>query len=557
MDNTIQTVPNNSVEKFMNSHIKDNNVRAFWIPAQKKEEGDIYYAANKSKIFITPDEARKTNNTRIIGLSIASATVMTAAGVFFLLKGGPKGIAKGFRNLRNRIEHNILTSKLNTNSAPNKIMIHFLNATNTALAHAEAINNITTIKDVIFKRIMGITKFTEKIHDKITQFFGKIGRKTVKNSYASTAKEFKEIKAMSTSISKKLQGKNPAESIEIDGVTMTKAEWIEKIGALNEEIAADYSSNFAESAISGRFDKMKQAVSGLYDKFKDIRVFFSTDTLTSFMAEATLAEEKAGIQKSVKSIRKGISYNLEDMLTSVSDNILDISKNLGYKDSKHINDLGAILGNIKSYVHEGGTDLLKRTQILEDITKLRKEIETILKNNKSIPAEEADKMLAKFDDLYSGIKDYKEGKVENILKIYKKLLPADEYDVIARAYKRGVRSLDKSIKVETEDFMSKLRDLALGSAPTDILTILASLGVLGYQLGKSKDNDQRQSIALKYGFPAIAGIGVSLYCNAKLFAGSKSLAVGAISTWVLNRIGEWGDKKLKEFKDRKSLQAQS
>lgn len=556
MDNTIQTVQNNSVEKFINSRIKDNNARAFWIPAQNNNVGGAYNTGDVSKIFITPDEARKTNNTRVIGLSIASATIMTAAGVFFLLKGGPKGIAKGFRNLKTHIEHEILTSKLNTNSAPNKIMLYILKATNTALAHAEAINNITTIKDVIFKKIMGFTKFTEKIHNKITQVFGAIGRKTVKNSYASTAGKFKELKAMSKSISEKLLGKNPTEVIEIDGISMTKAEWIERIGTLNEEIAADYSAHFTETAVSGRFAKMKKAVSVLYDKFKNIRVFFSKDTLTSFMAESILAEEKAGIQQTVRSVRNRISYNLNDMLASVNDKIIDISKDLGYKDSKHIKDLGSILGNIKSYVHSGGTDIAKKEQILDGISTLKNEIQTLI-NSRTISPEDGSKLLTKIDDLYSGIAGYQEGKAENILKIYKKLLPADEYDVISRAYKKGVSSLDESIKIETEDFMSKLRDLTLGSAPTDILTILASLGVLGYQLGKSKDNDQRQSIALKYGFPAIAGIGVSLYCNAKLYAGSKSLAVGAISTWVLNKIGEWGDKKLKEFKGRKSAQTQS
>ena len=58
----------------------------------------------------------------------------------------------------------------------------------------------------------------------------------------------------------------------------------------------------------------------------------------------------------------------------------------------------------------------------------------------------------------------------------------------------GVKNLDKSIKIETDDFISKVRDLALGSAPTDVLTILGGLGTLGYYLGKSKDSDERVSI---------------------------------------------------------------
>jgi hypothetical protein len=161
-------------------------------------------------------------------------------------------------------------------------------------------------------------------------------------------------------------------------------------------------------------------------------------------------------------------------------------------------------------------------------------------------------MFKKIEELQSGFANFEEGKIQQLLTIYKKILPQSEYEKIAEAYGNTVKSLDKSIAIETEDFLSKLRDLKLGSAPTDRLTILGSFAVLGYNLGKSKDNDQRQSIALKYGIPALAGLGVSLSCNAKLYAGSKSLMFGGVSTWLLNRIGEWSDSKLKEYKAQKS-----
>jgi hypothetical protein len=550
MNNSIPTIQNNSVDKFLNARVKDTNTRAFWMPAKKEDGEDKFYIGDVSKIFITPEEARKTNNTKIIGLSIAGATVLTAAAVFFLLKGGPKGISKGFRNLRNYLENKIMTSKLNTQTAPNKTLLYLLNMAEDAANRAEAVNNFTTFKDVLFKKIMGVTKITDGIHNKITEIFGKIGRQTVKQSYSSTAGKFKEIKALSGNLSNKLLAKNPNELVDIDGVVMTKTKWLEKIGVLNEEIAADLTANFSDGALFGRLKRMKTAVRDLYDKFKKMGVFWSKDTLTTFMAESALIEEKTAIQKLVRGYRKGISYSMNDMLASANSKILDISKVFGYKDSENISKLGTILGNLKSFVHGGGQDMVKKQQILDGIMALKKDAQILIKDNK-ITLQDADKFIAKFDDLYSGIDKFREGKVENILNIYKRILPEDEYDIVSKAYKDGVKSLDKSIKTETEDFMSKLRDLTLGSAPTDILTILASLGVLGYHLGKSKDADQRQSIALKYGFPALAGIGVSLFCNARLYAGSKSLLVGAVSTWILNRMGEWGDNKLKAYKSAK------
>ena len=138
-----------------------------------------------------------------------------------------------------------------------------------------------------------------------------------------------------------------------------------------------------------------------------------------------------------------------------------------------------------------------------------------------------------------------------MLDIYKKLLPESDYKTVEKFYREGVKNLDKSIKIETDDFISKVRDLALGSAPTDVLTILGALGTLGYYLGKSKDSDERVSISLKYGFPAIAGLGVSLYGNAKLYAGTKAMALGIGSSIIIGKIGNFLDKKLKEYQQSK------
>ena len=70
-------------------------------------------------------------------------------------------------------------------------------------------------------------------------------------------------------------------------------------------------------------------------------------------------------------------------------------------------------------------------------------------------------------------------------------------------------------------------------------------------MGKSKDNDERVSISLKYGFPAIAGLGVSLYGNAKLYAGTKAMALGIGSSILLGKMGSFMDKKLKEHQQAK------
>ncbi len=46
-------------------------------------------------------------------------------------------------------------------------------------------------------------------------------------------------------------------------------------------------------------------------------------------------------------------------------------------------------------------------------------------------------------------------------------------------------------------------------------------------------------------------IGVSLYCNAKLFAGTKGLLIGTLASAILNRIGVAADDMLKHRRQQK------
>jgi hypothetical protein len=322
---------------------------------------------------------------------------------------------------------------------------------------------------------------------------------------------------------------------------------------LNEKINSVMSDN-GGTASDSNIDDIKALILEQKEYINKLEPSQGIDTFKKFLAESTIAEQKALLQKGVTSNRRELSYTLADLASSSNTLILDMVKTLGFKDSKNIKKLGEIRGEIYRYINNSASNPQLKQKIADDILSFRQEIETCLQN-KSLTNEQAVNLFSKIEELQSGFNNFEEGKIQQLLTIYKKILPKGEYEKVAESYEDTIKSLDKSIGIETEDFLSKLRDIRLGSAPTDILTILGSFAVLGYNLGKSKDNDQRQSIALKYGFPALAGIGVSLFCNAKLYAGSKSLLFGGISTWLLNRIGEWGDNKLKAYKAQKSQAA--
>lgn len=515
----------------------------------KQEEKKVYIPKIQ---ILTPEEARKTNNAKLIGLSIAGAIVTTAAGIFFVLKGGPKGVSKGFKRLQNYLEYKVQQSKLNNMSDTplNRFYVYMIGKLDKIKHGSEAINNYTSFKDSAFKKIMYLSKPTRYLHQATTRLFEKIGRQAVVNAYKESTRTFNLARDMAAGTSMKAFSRKAGEVVEINGVKKTRLQWLEHLLKMDDDLAKIYEKHFGEEIRGSRYLRIKKSAKELEEQFKDLKTFWSQDLVTSFMAEDAIAAEKTAIQKLVKSHRKDISYSLKDFHTDTDKMIIQMTHSISHNDIAKINMLRNIRQSIYKYIQSGTNDGKIRKEILSGADDFRAEIIKAMNNN-SMDKEVATNLLENITELRGMVVNFKSGKVEEMLDIYKKLLPESDYKTVEKFYREGVKNLDKSIKIETDDFVSKVRDLSLGSAPTDVLTILGGLGTLGYYLAKSKDNDERVSISLKYGFPAIAGLGVSLYGNAKLFAGTKAMAIGIGSSVLLGKMGSFMDKKLKEYQQSK------
>ena len=126
-------------------------------------------------------------------------------------------------------------------------------------------------------------------------------------------------------------------------------------------------------------------------------------------------------------------------------------------------------------------------------------------------------------------------------------MPRSEYLKLKKQVQNAVKSLDHSIDTETNKYFDKARDLKLGAAPTDVISILGTVGAVGWFLGKSKDKDEKISASLKYGIPAVGAIATSLYCTARLISGGKALLFGLLSGWAINKVGVFTDQVRKQY----------
>jgi hypothetical protein len=398
---------------------------------------------------------------------------------------------------------------------------------------------------------MNLTPLGGKLHEKTTKLFERLGLKTIKTNYAENKYLMEEItKATNNSYFELLNHSDFNKIIEINGVKKTKVAWFKEIEKLNSEYLQSYNTNFSKEARRRRYYRYKKSAENLKAEFSTLKIFWSKDLFNKFIADSKIYEEKIAIQNLVKKGRKELSYSIRDFAKEADNTIMKMSEATNIKDIEKIGLLGNIRAKIIKYSKNPEKNSNLKDEIINDLNKL---IENISKTEKDAKYDETtlQSLSSEAQKLLNNFEKFKQGKLEDILEIYKNILSPTEYAKIKNTYKKGINSLDKAIKTETDDFANKLRDLTLGSAPTDILSLVGGLTVLGYNLGKADNNDQRVSITLKYGIPAVSAIGVSLYCNAKMFAGTKAMVAATVSSFILNRIGSIADEFLKKYKSKK------
>lgn len=401
------------------------------------------------------EETKKKGHT--LGITIAASALVIGFGTLALMKGiVPKNLTKHLDKWKL-----ILEKKIEQGSRFKDFYSKALDVVNNLKDKSSSINNITSLKDVIFKRLMcgknGKRPFTAKIHSGITAFFNKISRNTVNSSYAQTQKRFAALNDYLTTVNQRILRQNPSSS-----------EIIEKIEKNITTINSQYEKGFGITARNNRLQSMQKALDELFEKF--------------------WGKSFGNLKENFRSKNMYQSFIAEEMLKPAKAQLIE------------------------------NTGISKKA--------LLKHISTMLEN-------------------------------------YKSVLSKKEYTRLQKRIKSVMKSLDSSIENETNRYFDKARDMKLGSAPTDVLSIVTGLGAVGWYTAKAKDKDERISATLRYGIPAIGTIATSLYCSARLISGGKALGFALLSGLLINKCGAAVDNFRKKysldvsFKNKTLLKPQS
>ena len=129
------------------------------------------------------------------------------------------------------------------------------------------------------------------------------------------------------------------------------------------------------------------------------------------------------------------------------------------------------------------------------------------------------------------------GKYQEIIDLLSPYLNQEEKRAFEANVKKADKILRKANKTECVEYFDKKRDLMLGSAPTDVVTAIASLLASGVAISVADTKEDRISRTISGALPVVAGLGVSTALTALLFSGGKGMALGALSSMILSAIG--------------------
>lgn len=511
-----------------------------------KQPQNCYYI-NTPLDTNTQEEIKKKKSHKL-GKTITLSALVVGFGTLAIFSGRlNKGATKYLNKWRIALEQKIAKGGKYQN-----FYRYALGKTESFLAKTESINNFTTFKDVICQRLMwgknGQRTFTRRIHEGITKMFTKISRSTVNSSYATTQNKFSKLTEHLATLNEEILRKKPADTAVANTINSLNS----RIASVNQHLE----NGFGINARARRLKEVNRATDGLFDYFwnaslSDIKNFRSKDMWQSYIAETYMLPAKNKLAADTSALRRVISHNISDSYKASSGFVDELQKLVNPTDLATNEILNSIRGSLTKYKKlSGANEATERAKLCKEITQNLKKFTESFRN---VAAEQ------KYDDnalqsvvefsskIEKAISNNSKGELEEILTGYKSLLPRDKYLKLKAEIADVVKSLDKSIDIETVQYVDKARDLKLGAAPTDILSILTTVGAVGYYVSKSDNKDERISASLKYGIPAVGAIATSLFCTAKLISGGKAMFLGLASGWVINKIGVFVDDLRKKY----------
>ena len=297
--------------------------------ALKNKQNSPLHRNNADASLISVQNKKESNP----GLALGITGMITGVLLLGCSRGVQKGAAKYMGKLKDFIEYKLELSNLN-NSRSSKFYEHALKGLNTFIKKTEAINNITSVKDILFMKLMYKTKPTKKLHKFISDVFENMSRKTVVKSYKNTKQSFDKMYRIFDKLDNYILENFPDEIVEFKGKNYTKKELVAKAKE-HRETAKIVVDNFINpDAMKNRYAYIKAINSKLYSSFWDasFKDFWSSknkfrrkEMWQTFIAAEQIQGDKTLLAGNIALARNVITYTGNDKTKVISEYIAKLS----------------------------------------------------------------------------------------------------------------------------------------------------------------------------------------------------------------------------------------
>lgn len=480
-----------------------NTTKSVFIPLQSSGHS---YAITKpftetQKQELEKEKEQKTNHR---GYNIAKIGIVTGFGVLIAAKGAPRKL----RGLISKFSKKI--DKTDKNSSEG--LIHNLKP---LVKYTKTLFNFAPLKDVLFKKLSKKVNILKKTGSRITEIFENVSVKTAKKNYKKTSYKFDNLYGIFLETNDKLKlPKRDAEVIE------------ECIKNMQQH----FNNDFGINARRKRLIQAKADMGDIDEKVWERTYHAPKNYITnkknyqSFISEELAAKAKIKLLNDVFSKKELITSAPRDKYSYAKRLLHNIETVFYPSDKQSAKLMAEFESNVANYKITRNTE--NKNLIIKNLKDLEKQIKD----------KELSDLVKQGKELFSKNNENK-GEIQKILKIYEKHLSKEDYQKIEKQTQKALKSLNHSVDAETDRLFDKVRDLQIGSAPVDVLSVLSSFGVVAWGLSKAENKEERTSVALKYGIPAVGAVSISLFCTLALVSGGPALAIGLVSGLVMNKLG--------------------
>lgn len=518
------------------SKFAQNNVQEP-LNVKKEENTSAQAAVNVSEV----EHKIGGKGFTIAGVSIGGALLLGVIGFACLSKGTSGSLYKRMKryslNLK-RKSYDLATNYKNL-TIKQKLKLGLARTIEPVPKCLEASSNMNVFKDGFTMFMMKKLRLT-KVVNGINGVFKNIVLKTKNSAYKDA--ELSNVKFCSY-----------LEKLSKDSRAQGKG--LENFG---ENIARSYSESFSLQNHYNRSENIWESLSNLHERvWNSFKIFSKKDNifnktnrqrLKSYITMDMCEPERRKVLELLKNNKSALSNNIADNHHVLKETLNNLKTHIDPGDARAVKLMHNLEGAIVKYEKLGGAnESLERQELCKETMTIIRRLKSHLNVSKDFDAEKLLEPFSKVLDTNTS----KKGQVQEALTELKEIFGKNskEYKEAKKLADEFNKNMNNAISTEMTAY-EKFAELQMGSAPTDILGILAPTALGTALVIRAKDKDQRITNTLTQGIPILGGIGTAYYGTTRMLTGPTNMALGLISGALLSVIGSKVDEMYKNYQSR-------